>query len=190
MSNFTKKEITQTFINLCEKKSYEKITVKEIVEEAGISKQTFYNHFIDKYDLMEYTYARHTKEMAKLVTQTNKGKFSEYNIIVQTLNYFYKYKKYFASLLRQTSANEFLTSMYISNRAWFSECVKHKKHVNTLNYHENQIIDFYAAGAITLTRKWILNDMTEPVEEFAEELFELLNYMLDALNLPVVVCCA
>ena len=32
----------------------EKITIKDICEEAGVIRPTFYNHFKDKYELLEY----------------------------------------------------------------------------------------------------------------------------------------
>ena len=32
----------------------DKITVKEIVEECGLTRQTFYRNFLDKYDLVNW----------------------------------------------------------------------------------------------------------------------------------------
>lgn len=38
-------------------KTFEQITVREIVQEAGYSSRTFYNHFRSKYDLVFWSYA-------------------------------------------------------------------------------------------------------------------------------------
>ena len=38
-------------------KTFEQITVREIVQEAGYSSRTFYNHFRSKYDLVFWNYA-------------------------------------------------------------------------------------------------------------------------------------
>ena len=38
-------------------KTFEQITVREIVREAGYSSRTFYNHFRSKYDLVFWSYA-------------------------------------------------------------------------------------------------------------------------------------
>lgn len=38
--------------------TFDKVTVKQICETAGVSKRTFYNHFRDKYDLAAWGYAR------------------------------------------------------------------------------------------------------------------------------------
>lgn len=49
----TKKNIEHTFIALLKEMSFEKITVRLILERALISKGTFYAHYLDKYDLAE-----------------------------------------------------------------------------------------------------------------------------------------
>ena len=48
----TKKILKQTFMDMLSKKSFEKITVKSICENADISRITFYSHYDDKYDLV------------------------------------------------------------------------------------------------------------------------------------------
>ncbi|MBE5774619.1 MAG: TetR family transcriptional regulator, partial [Clostridiales bacterium] len=43
---------------LIEKRSLDKITVKDLVEECGISRQTFYYHFQDLFDVVEWMMER------------------------------------------------------------------------------------------------------------------------------------
>lgn len=45
--------IMQALLTLLEKKEFETITVKQIVEKAGISRSAYYTHFEDKYKLMD-----------------------------------------------------------------------------------------------------------------------------------------
>ena len=49
----TKKTIENSFWNLLKKKDFEKITIKEITDQALIGKTTFYYHYVDKYDLAQ-----------------------------------------------------------------------------------------------------------------------------------------
>ena len=53
MANLMKKEIKTTFLRLLEERPYHQITVKEIVKECGINRNTFYYHFADLPDLVE-----------------------------------------------------------------------------------------------------------------------------------------
>lgn len=49
----TKQSITNTFIALRSKKPLEKITIKELCEQARINKSTFYSHYSDIYALSD-----------------------------------------------------------------------------------------------------------------------------------------
>ena len=61
----TRQNIFQAFIELREKYPLEKITVKELTERAQISKQTFYLHYRDMFDLSERIEQSMIQEMLK-----------------------------------------------------------------------------------------------------------------------------
>lgn len=46
--------LAESFIQLVLKMPIEKITIKDITDGAGVIRPTFYNHFQDKYDLLEW----------------------------------------------------------------------------------------------------------------------------------------
>jgi AcrR family transcriptional regulator len=50
----TRNLILDAFLSLGEEKSFEAITVKDIAERATVNRATFYDHFVDKYALLEY----------------------------------------------------------------------------------------------------------------------------------------
>lgn len=49
----TRKLIMDGFIELAMKKDFNDITIKDITTSATVNRATFYNHFLDKYDLLE-----------------------------------------------------------------------------------------------------------------------------------------
>ena len=53
MSQLTRKAIMQCTLELAEKKSLKKITVKDIADACGITRSTFYYHFSDIYDVLD-----------------------------------------------------------------------------------------------------------------------------------------
>lgn len=55
MSQITKRALEQSLKNLLLKKLLTKITVGDIAEECGINRMTFYYHFKDIYDLVEWS---------------------------------------------------------------------------------------------------------------------------------------
>ncbi len=52
--NSTKDNIAAAFLGLLEAKPIDKITVKDVVDVCGITRQTFYYHFEDIFDLLSY----------------------------------------------------------------------------------------------------------------------------------------
>jgi AcrR family transcriptional regulator len=49
----TRKLIMDAFIELSMKKDFKDFTIKDITSAATVNRATFYNHFFDKYDLLE-----------------------------------------------------------------------------------------------------------------------------------------
>lgn len=50
----TKQSLINAFFSLASTKDFEKITIADITKGAQVNRATFYAHFKDKYDLMEY----------------------------------------------------------------------------------------------------------------------------------------
>ena len=55
MPNTTRQVIARTLIELLDEKPVAKITVKDIVEHCGVNRNTFYYHFRDIPDVVDYT---------------------------------------------------------------------------------------------------------------------------------------
>lgn len=55
MNQLTKDAIAKALTDLLQERPIEKITIKDITDRCGINRQTFYYHFSDIYNLMEWT---------------------------------------------------------------------------------------------------------------------------------------
>ena len=55
MSQTTKRALEASLKNLLLKKPLDKITISDIAEDCGINRMTFYYHFRDIYDLIEWS---------------------------------------------------------------------------------------------------------------------------------------
>jgi AcrR family transcriptional regulator len=58
----TRRLLQQEFWNLLEEKSFQSITVQDITERAMVNRATFYDHFADKYALLQYSINEWFKE--------------------------------------------------------------------------------------------------------------------------------
>ena len=57
MSQITKRALEQSLKNLLQQKPLSKITISDITEDCGVNRMTFYYHFKDIYDLVEWACA-------------------------------------------------------------------------------------------------------------------------------------
>ena len=75
-----KTQIADTFSELLEKEDIDKITVTQLIEECQISRQTFYYHFHDIMDVLEWTFKRSTQILVQrsLESQDRIGALKEY----------------------------------------------------------------------------------------------------------------
>lgn len=53
MANFTKKAIRDSFVKLLNEKPLKQITVRDIVEDCGVNRNTFYYYYQDLPQLLE-----------------------------------------------------------------------------------------------------------------------------------------
>ena len=60
MSQTTKRALSASLKKLLAKKPLDKITVTDIAEDCEVGRQTFYYHFQDIYDLVEWTFTEET----------------------------------------------------------------------------------------------------------------------------------
>lgn len=65
MSDITKRAISASLKKLLLTKSLNKITIQDITDDCGINRQTFYYHFADIYDLVEWTCIEDTEKVLK-----------------------------------------------------------------------------------------------------------------------------
>lgn len=59
-ANITKKELAESLKRLATGRLFEHVTVGDIVKECGVNRQTFYYHFSDKYELLDWIYYNET----------------------------------------------------------------------------------------------------------------------------------
>lgn len=71
MPGFTKEIIAKTLRELLEEKPMSKITVKDIVERCGVNRNTFYYHFRDIPDVVEFTLKKKWDEILEAPQEQN-----------------------------------------------------------------------------------------------------------------------
>lgn len=62
MAQFTRNAIRASFLRLLAERPLDRITVKDLVEDCGVSRNAFYYHYRDLFDLAEEVFTRETEQ--------------------------------------------------------------------------------------------------------------------------------
>lgn len=148
--------IEKVFVELIQKKEINQIYITEICKLSNINRTTFYNNYIDIYDLADKIKEKLEKEVANLyedeiVNKYNSNDFSKIFKLVKENQLFFK--TYFKLEFDNTSA-----LLYDTNQ---SKLLYDDKYID---YH----IEFFKAGFNALLRKWLNNNCKETIEEMCE----------------------
>ncbi|MDN8847868.1 TetR/AcrR family transcriptional regulator, partial [Staphylococcus aureus] len=68
MRQRAKDKIIKSMILLLEEHPFENITIKMLCAYSGINRTTFYDYFVDKYDLLSTIQMYHLQKYSKLLT--------------------------------------------------------------------------------------------------------------------------
>ena len=109
MPTFTKAAIKATFISLLNKKPLNKITVKEIVEECGINRNSFYYHFDDIPSLLEEILVEEADRFVATETDSNT---SVYESLISVIDYAFSNKSVIQHIYN--SANRTTFDVYLN----------------------------------------------------------------------------
>ena len=63
--------LAESLKSLAARTPFEKITIKQITDGAGVIRVTFYNHFQDKYDLLGYIVRREILEPVRILLRNS-----------------------------------------------------------------------------------------------------------------------
>ena len=162
----TQELLAESFRELAQDRSIDKITIGQIVENCGYSPATFYRHFKDKYDLIAWDYARGT---AGIMGQIDGENYSWKQTLTDGAKRFQNEKEYLVNLLRHTAGHDsFVRYMTEIN---FDILKKHYLTAagkEALTQRETLCLRIYCLGTVSLTCEWLLGLFDASAETIAE----------------------
>lgn len=95
----TREALVESLIELSALKPFDKITVEEIARNCGVAKRTFYNHFVDKYDLAVYVYVHKLRNALDTAAESRSYYEFELNSIIE----YARYSDYYQNTVKNSS---------------------------------------------------------------------------------------
>ncbi len=100
-SNITKQALASALKDLMEETPFEKINIGQICEKCGMNRKSFYYHFKDKYDLVNWIFDTDFIALALNRSADN------WELIEIVCSYFYENRNFYRKALRVKGQNSF-----------------------------------------------------------------------------------
>ncbi len=176
MAKQTQKFIMSTFMQLLEGESLDKITVRDIVEECEINRNTFYYHYSDIYDLLDDVFRVETEKFMSEDVDENTTFGEEYE---RAARFVLKYKK--AILHIYDSKKRDVLQNYLETLAFsfISRFVKKEADGYGLPDEDiDYITGFYTHAIVGNTLGWIKRKLPSGQEKFIARTAGTFNAMV------------
>lgn len=153
---------------LLKEKTFENITVEDILEKSGASRSTFYRHFQDKYSLMIWIYLEEVEEIIK----KNPDLSQSINILIESARFMKKNEDYFSQIIKYQGQNSFMEFIYTYVRNITIERICKNIGKEKLPHEMLLSIDFYCGGIISLITKWLETGLKESPEKIGQIIYD------------------
>ena len=172
MSQVTKRALEQSLKNLLLKKPLTKITVGDITDDCGINRMTFYYHFKDIYDLVEWS----CLEDAKRALDEKKTYDTWQQGLLQIFKAVQENKPFILNVYRCVHREQVEKYLQPLVDQLLLNVINEEAAGITVRDEDKQFIaQIYSYMFIGLMLDWIKNDMREDPQQIVERLSKLIK---------------
>ena len=184
----TKKAIESAFIEILSEKSFSKITIEEICKKANVNRMSFYNHYEDKYDLLNVI-INNVKEtlIGKFLAEVG-ADFTEEKVVSvlletteQIIDYGTKYTNFIYLLINEEDNS---LAQYIIFKSLESSTldllIKLKDYYNLDDHLLPLLASYITGGGTSMVLSWIKNK-----ENYTRN--DLTNLMKDLIESAIII---
>jgi len=164
----TKQVLADAICALAQSKPINKITITDIVRYCGAGRQTFYYHFKDKYDLINWIYRNNASQI--LGMRDNYQDFRE--SIVKIYEHFVFHKQFYIKAINIEGQNSFQDALYNHTYSYYRERIAHHFSEEVLTDELLFSLAFNCHGAVNMCKQWMNADMVLPAEEMADRIID------------------
>lgn len=169
-SNITKRALASTMKELMETTPFSKISVSDICDACGMHRKSFYYHFKDKYDLVNWIFYH---DFIELSMRNEEESFPE--LYKRLCFYFYENRVFYKNALSVTGQNsfgEYYQELFEATVAAYLE-----EDFPDAAYLK-QLASYYALISLSTLSKWLNASACMPPETY----FKLVRDILEGLT--------
>ena len=159
-ANITKSALARAMKKLMNEKGFQKISVTDICESCGMNRKSFYYHFKDKYDLMNWIF--YTDFITMITSEEIK---TGWDLLTSVITLFYNDQSFYRAAMKTDGQNSFREyfreSMLPIAMFTFSDAMEDWGISDTM-------INIVCDTCLTASMMWLDNGCRETPEEFVQ----------------------
>ena len=152
------------------------ITVRQITENCGLTRQTFYRNFLDKFDLINWYFG---KILDQSFEHMGRGT-SVYDALVRKFTYIEQEKQFFAAAFRYDEQNSLREHDFELILAFYENLIQEKTGCK-MKEEMHDLLEMYCRSSVYMTIKWVLGKKMAAPEGLAELMVEAMPVKLKEL---------
>lgn len=158
--------------NLLSKSTLDKITVKEITDSCGVKRQTFYYHFKDIYDLLEWTFLQEGEQIV------DRDRLCEtwQDVYLEVFRYIEKNKNFTINAYNSVGREHLERFLYRIVYDLIDRFLRQLDKAEKIKKEDRHFIcDFYKFGLVGIILEWLGTGMKDDPEVLTGKLTRLLQ---------------
>lgn len=168
IKELTKRLIANSFKELMLQGSFDKITIKMITDHANVIRPTFYNHFHDKYELVEWILQEEILSRGEALFDEGKGSEG----VREILTGFYTDSEYYRRAFDIVGQNGFGETLHNRLTEFFEKAFS--KGMKNGKISPKLLSQYYAGGMITVIRY----ELFEAADTELSDILDMYEYLM------------
>lgn len=154
-----------------EEKTFEKISISDICERCEMNRKSFYYHFKDKYDLVNWIFDTEFIAVARKKSYENAGE-----ILEDICEYFYENRSFYRKALciqgQNSFSDHFRELLYLIIAGQLEDIIG-------VPLQQEFQVNFFVDAIIMTYQRWIIEYTTMTPEEFIEQMKDCIRYITE-----------
>ncbi|MEG0276740.1 MAG: TetR/AcrR family transcriptional regulator C-terminal domain-containing protein [Coprobacillus sp.] len=171
----TKYIFAQSIKDLMINQPLDKITVTDIVKHSGMTRQTFYRNFQDKYDLVNWYFEKLADKSFRQIGNSSTLREG----LIKKFTFLLNDKVFFMQAFQSKDYNNVENYDYQCILEFYRHIIEKK--IGEIPSDIMFLLEMYCHGSITMTVRWAVQGMQEKPEVVAELLLDALPPKLEEL---------
>lgn len=148
-ANALKNTVSQTLYQLMQTQPIDEISTRALIAQAGVGVTSFYRHFRDKYDVINWLHGQ-------LLEQTLFRLFDgvDYDTAARsTWDVFESHARFYRNAFSSRDVNNLRGYIYHESMRVFETILQ--QHDLQMDYEQRVALDLYVCGSVDLTVRWV-----------------------------------